>query len=257
MILKKPLLTALFVFVLILLLTQLAAYQHYLLYQSTRIKEEANAANLAKEKLETVLTNSITATQTLSFIVKQYGIHNDFDNVGRQILASSKYVDAVELTDGGEIKYVYPLKENATALGYNILKDSVQNIEAQKAIARGDIFFAGPLRLKQGGTGIVGRLPILVNGSFKGFAISLVKLSTLIKAAGLDNNTGDYIYQLSKINPRTNHEEFFLPGTGINAQKDIVFAYVPLGEWKIYVTQKHSPAFAALVPFSILGFCWL
>ena len=201
---KRPVITGLLTFSGLLLLTQLIAYQHHLLFRSTQIKEQVNAANVAKEKLQKALANSLTATQTLSFILKTYGIHNDFDSIAKQLLSSNKYIDALELVKGGTIVNVYPLKGNERALGYNILKDTVRNVEAEKAIARRELYFAGPFNLKQGGVSIVGRLPIFIDDKFWGFSVSLVKLSTLIDAADIDtmDNT-DYAYQLSKVNPQT------------------------------------------------------
>ena len=251
---KKPFVVAFGVFALLLVLTQLASYEYYLIYQTSKLREETNAANRAREKLEIVLANSLSATQTLSFIVKKYGIKNDFEPVAKQILESNRYIDAIELAEGGEINYTYPVKGNEAAIGYNILKDSLQSIEARKAIARGGLFFAGPLQLKQGGTAIVGRLPVFIDNKFWGFTICLVRLPTLIRAAGLDVDSGDYAYQLSKINPNTHREEFFLSNPGIVKNNNAVFIEVPTGDWKIYVAQKHSLVLIAFVPFSLLGF---
>jgi sensor domain CHASE-containing protein len=228
---KRPEVTGVFVFSALLLLTQLIAYQHYQLFQSTKYREEINAANLAKEKLQRALANSLSATQTLSFIVKTYGIKEDFDVVGKQILESNHYVDAIELLKGGTIINVYPLKGNESVIGYNILTDSARNIEAEKAIAKRDLFFAGPFKLKQGGVAIVGRLPIFIDEKFWGFAVTLVKLSTLIDALGIDTSANsDYLYQLSKVNPQTNKEEFYLPHAKAFNKKMAVWTDVPTGD---------------------------
>jgi len=251
---KRPEVTGVFVFSALLLLTQLIAYQHYQLFQSTKYREEINAANLAKEKLQKALANSLSATQTLSFIVKTYGIKEDFDVVGKQILESNHCVDAIELLKGGTITYVYPLKGNESVIGYNILTDSSRNIEAEKAIKKRDLFFAGPFKLKQGGVAIVGRLPIFIDEKFWGFAVTLVKLSTLIDALGIDTSgNSDYLYQLSKVNPQTNKEEFYLPDASTFDKKFAVFVDVPTGEWRIYVALRHPQAALAHVPFSFLG----
>ena len=251
---KRPVITGLLTFSGLLLLTQLIAYQHHLLFRSTQIKEQVNAANVAKEKLQKALANSLTATQTLSFILKTYGIHNDFDSIAKQLLSSNKYIDALELVKGGTIVNVYPLKGNERALGYNILKDTVRNVEAEKAIARRELYFAGPFNLKQGGVSIVGRLPIFIDDKFWGFSVSLVKLSTLIDAADIDtmDNT-DYAYQLSKVNPQTGKEEFFLPNAETFKKHLAVSVEIPMGDWKIYVMPRFSRSFASYLPFAILG----
>ena len=252
--LKKPAAAGTGSFLALLLLTQLISYQHYLLFRSTTNREQVNAANLAKEKLQKALANSQVATQTLSFIVKKYGINEDFDVIGKQILASNKYIDAVELLEGGTITHVYPLKGNESVIGYNILADSNRNIEAEKAIQKRDLFFAGPFTLKQGGIAIVGRLPIFINNKFWGFAVTLVKLSTLIDAADIDTtDSKDYLYQLSKINPESRKEEFFLPNPQTFKKNLAVSVEVPTGEWKIYVMPRNPQTVSAFMPFSVLG----
>ena len=252
---KRPFIVGVLVFSGLLVLTQLISYQDYLLLKSSKYKEQINAADLAKEKLEKALANSLSATQTLSFIVKKYGINEDFEVVGKQILESNHYVDAVELLKGGVITNVYPLKGNESVIGYDILKDTTRNIEALKAIEKRDLFFAGPFHLKQGGVSIVGRLPIFIDGKFWGFAVTLVKLSTLINAAGLDTaGDGDFAFQLSKINPETRKEEFFMPDSQRFNKSIAASVFVPSGEWRIYVMPKHSQTWLSFLPFSLLGF---
>ncbi len=240
-------------FVFLLLLTQLATYQHYLLYQSGAKREMSNALNLAKEKLQTALGNSLSATQTLSFIVRQYGPPTNFDSTAAAILASNKYIDALELVDSGTIVNVYPLKGNETALGYNVLADTSKRIEAIKAIEKRQLFFAGPFALKQGGVGIVGRLPIFVRDTFWGFAVTIVRLPTIIEAAGLNGKNNPYQYQLSKINPVSGKEEFFLPNPTLFSSQNSAVVEVPNGEWKIYVHDKNYQVLTAVLPFGILG----
>ncbi len=48
---KRPVLLGLTVFAALLVVTQWASYQHYLLYQTLQLREETNAANVTKEKL--------------------------------------------------------------------------------------------------------------------------------------------------------------------------------------------------------------
>ena len=239
----------------LVLLTQLISYQDYLLFKSSNTRQEIIAAHLAREKLQRALANSLSATQTLSFIEKQYGIKQDFDAVGKQILESNRYVDAVELLKGGVITNVYPLKDNESVIGYDILNDSKRNVEALKAIERKDLYFAGPFNLKQGGIAIVGRLPIFKDDKFWGFAVTLVKLSTLIDALGIDtSSSSDYIYQLSKVNPESHQEEFFLPNPQLLKKNLAVSIDVPQGDWRIYVMPRQSNILLSVLPFAAVGF---
>jgi PAS domain S-box-containing protein len=189
---------------------------------------------LANENLVSVLNNSLAATKTLSYIITLYGVHNDFEVLAKQILENNKNIDALELVEGGTITHIYPLEENRSALGYNILEDSLVNKEAYRAIKENKLFFAGPIRLRQGYLAIVGRLPIYKDGKFWGFSAVLIKLSTLIKAAHLDfHGRKDIVFQLSKTDPNTGKEQNFLPDSNFAKRKFSASMHVPMGDWRL------------------------
>ncbi len=251
---KNPFFTGTIVFAALLLLTQFITYQRYLIFQSAQQRELNSVATLARERLQTTLSNALSATQTLAFIVKEYGVPNDFDELGQEILASNKHIDAIQLVEGEVITQVYPLDGNEAAIGYNILRDTLRNKEAIKAILKRELFFAGPFQLKQGYVAVVGRLPIFEKDKYKGLAAVIIKLSTLIKAAEIDtSDNANYLFQLSKINPETGEEEFFLPNPEQFVHKHSVSIDVPNGSWKLYVMHRNSQVLISPIPFSLLG----
>lgn len=248
----KPLSISILVFISVIALTQYLAYQRYLIAVDSEHKKIVTELNTVKERLKVSLSYSLSATKTLAFLVKEYGVPVDFDAVAKEIIESNKYIDALELTKGGEITHVYPQQGNEGVIGYNILEDSRRNQEAYKAIEKRELFFAGPFELKQGGVAVVGRLPIFTNDNFFGFSVVLIKLSTLLKAAGLDNlSDKSFYYQLSKINPQTGKEEFFLPDIPMDQKEQPISIEVPDGEWKLYVMPKEKDG--ALYPVFIMS----
>lgn len=252
--LRQPAMAGVVVFAGLFLLSEYLAYQKFLLYNDAQKREMIVAANLAKERLHAALNNSVVATQTLAFVIKKYGVPENFEEIGREILSSNKFVDAIQIVENDEITHVYPLKGNEVVLGYKVLQDSARNKEAIKAIERKSIFFAGPFELKQGGLGIVGRLPIFIEGKFWGFSAAVVHFSTLIEAAKIgDDANADYLFQLTKKNPDTGEEEFFLPNVDNFKNKTYVAADIPDGEWRLYVMPKNESTLASPIPFSILG----
>ncbi len=254
--LMKPFLIGLFVFVSLTILTQYLAYQRYLISQDIEMKKVVHEINTIKDRLKTSLSYSLSATKTLAFLITEYGTPKDFNKISKEILESNKYIDALELTKKGVITHVYPLEGNASAIGFDVLRDSLRNKEAYRAIEKKELYFAGPLELKQGGTAIVGRLPIFVNNNFYGFSAVLIKLSTLLNAAGIDRGqNNEFIYQLSKVNPSTLKEEFFLhPDIIPDKKEQFASMEVPDGEWKIYVKSKQSNKLSFhIIAFSLLG----
>jgi PAS domain S-box-containing protein len=252
---RKPIIAGIAVFVAIGILTQLLTYQQYLIHERSELSKVSQEANRISDKLKTSLSFSLSATKTLAFVVKQYGVPKQFDSIAAQILESNNFIDAVELTRKGVITHVYPLQGNEEAVGYDVLADSLRTREALKAISRKALFFAGPFELKQGGTAVVGRLPIFIDNSFWGFSVVLIKLSTLLNASGInDASNSVYRYQLSKRNPSTGTEEFFLPH-GVPSNGHAASVELADGEWKLYVVSKEPSAFfSQVIPFFVLGF---
>jgi PAS domain S-box-containing protein len=235
---RKPILTGIIVFAIIALLTQLLAYQRYLIFKETQNQKIVQEATFVKEQLVNSLSYSLSATQTLAFIVDQYGIPERFDSVAAHILESNKYIDAVQLTKKGVITHVYPLEGNEAVIGYDIFNDSIRNREAFKALEKHQLYFAGPFELVQGGVAVVGRLPIFKHNDFVGFSVVLIKLKTLLAAAGIDKPKKEFNYQLSKFNSLTRKEEFFVNGPVPSDRKFAFSVQVPDGEWNLYVMPR-------------------
>jgi PAS domain S-box-containing protein len=251
---RKPLLIGLSIFLLVAVLSQLLTYQQYLIYENGERERLLNEANVVSDKIKTSLSHSLSATKTLAFIVKKYGVPQDFDSVAKDILASNRFIDAVELTRYGVITHVYPYEENKQAVGYDVLADSLRREEALKALRKRELFFAGPFELKQGGMAVVGRLPIFRDGDFFGFSAVLVKLSTLVDAAGIAVKNERFAYQLSKRNPYSGKEEVFLANTPSSANQEHVSIRVPDGEWKLSVISRDNFGYLGyILPYIFMG----
>ena len=234
--LKRHAAVGLLVFIILAILFGYLIYQRFLIIKQEQKKEAYVVVEAAKEKLQEAFTNSLLATKILSFFIDNNGAVKNFDSVAAQILSTNKNIDALQLVPGGVIQYMYPLKGNENVIGYNILTDPARNKEAFKAIEKKELFFSGPHKLIQGGFGIVGRLPVFRNGKFWGFSAVVIKMATLLKATGIDRTGKDgYYYQLSKINPNTKKQEFFIPHVK-TALKNYLFSLdIPIGDWKLSV----------------------
>ena len=255
-VLNRPWGLALLTFSILASLFALLIFQRYQLAEEARKKEAYEILHQTKEKLQESLTHSLSVTKTLTFFIDQDGRVNNFDSIAGQMLESGKDIDAIQLVPGGVIRYVYPLAGNEKVIGYDILNDPLRNKEAYKAIEKKQMFFAGPLQLKQGGMGVVGRLPVYRQDKFWGFSAVIIKMSTLYRTAGIDSGgKNGFYFQLSKINPDTKKEEFFLPQIKNATSLHAVSVDVPNGEWKLSVTNTAAiPVFGDLALLALLGF---
>lgn len=256
LIIRKPIVVGIFVFILVLTLTQVLTMMKYKLHKSKEKYIIEKAATTTKEHFEEYLIQSLSVTKTLNYIIETYGIPKKFDQVGEDLLKSNKNIAAVQIVQSGTITHVYPIKGNEIVIGYNILQDTNRNIEALKARDRKNLYFAGPLKLKQGGMGIVGRLPIFLNDTFFGFSAVIIKFDSLLKVAGIYPSRYEGIeFQISKTNPNTSKEEFFVPNSDTsNFEYSLkVGENSDMGEWKLQVKRKEDSIFWIFVPIASLG----
>jgi PAS domain S-box-containing protein len=253
----KPVYIGLLVFCLLMALTQSLSYQRFLLLKKKEQQRIESVANIAGTRLQEYLYQCLSVTHTLGFIIENNGIPADFEALGKDLLKSNRGIHAIEIVEQGTITHVYPMKGNEVVIGYNILADSNRNKEALKAIEKRSLFFAGPLKLKQGGVGVVGRLPLFIHHKFAGFAAVIIKLDTLLSTAGIvPSFDSDLVFQLSKINPNTQEEEFFITPDGENSifkNGCIVTVNVPMGEWKLYVKMVKPVSFISVFSVILLG----
>jgi len=250
---KKPLVLAFLFFIVLLFATQYIAYQEYVISRSEHKREINNQVSLIKEKLQSLVMYSYSATKSLEYIVERNGVPPDFDKIAAELLNRSKYFDVVELVDReGFITHVYPLKNNEV-IGFNILTSPEARSGSLTTIKRRDFFIAGPVHLEQGGIGMISRQPIFIDGEFSGFSAVVTKLSTFFNDLIDDSsNEHNFIYQLSKINSQTQEEEFFLESDMSPYEEFAIPIEMSSGEWKLYVVPLRQEVNTAIWS-SILG----
>jgi diguanylate cyclase len=99
-VLNKHVLFGILAFTILAALSASLIYQQYSIIKQEQKKEGYAVVENAKEKLQLVLTNSLSATKVLSFFIDQNGAVKDFDSVAAQILSTNKGIDILELVPG-------------------------------------------------------------------------------------------------------------------------------------------------------------
>jgi len=250
----RPILYGAIIFIGLLALTAVIVYNRYTSFKQLEQKNLYNEALNAKNRLENCLHHAIAPAQTLRFIIEYYGIPGDFNEVAMSLIKNNNCVSAIQMVENGVITKVYPMKGNEAVIGYNVLKDSMRNREALKAIKSKSIYFAGPLFLKQGGVGIIGRVPYFIHGHFAGFSAVIMKIDTLLKTAQLINTEkSNYIYQLSKRNLNTGQQEYFIGTKSENNTSATVTTNLPMGEWQLAIESKKPVQLVDFIYIIIMG----
>jgi len=238
---RKPRASGLIVFISLSLIFSYIALQQYKIDKENRRVEMTNTLHAITQNIDQTLKNCYTTTLTLALTIDSNGIPKDFDVIGRKLLASNSSINAVQMVPNGIIKYTYPLVGNEKATGLDILKSDYLQEEALKSIETQKMYFAGPFELKQGGQGIVGRLPVYVKDKFWGFSAVIIKLDRLLETSGINAiNSQNFSFQLSKINPKTEEEVYFLPQSVPFKKDNYVSSFVPDGDWNLYILDKKA-----------------
>jgi|GEM_PF-1727607 len=215
------------------------AFQQLQILQTQEVKHRVRVANSIKDRLELAFQYSAASTSTLGYLIEQDDQLTNFDSIASYLIQGNRFIDVIEVLDKGVITHAFPLKGNESAIGYDILADESTRMEAEKAIERRHLFFAGPLQLKQGGMAIVGRQPLFRNDSFIGFTAVVIYLPTLIEVAGIDTSSeASYRIQLGKHDPNTSKKESYLPGGKIDSAYSFTELPIEQGDWILCVQDK-------------------
>jgi PAS domain S-box-containing protein len=251
----KPFVSGVLIFLLMQAMVTYIVYQRSEIIKENDRREMANVLHVVYDNLNQTLKNSSTAALTLALTINDEGQPENFDLVGRQILTANPAIDAVQLVPDGVIKYICPLKGNEAALDLNILESAENKDDALAAIKNKKMYFAGPLKLQQGGVAIIGRLPVYQKGKFWGFSGIVIRMEDLIKVSGLQSiDDAKYYFQFSHINVLTKKEEYFLPVKENFEGKYYDQVVFPDSDWKLYIITKDSDAILyQLLPMFILG----
>jgi len=198
--------------------------------------------------VEQALDRALSAVYGLAALVQQgHGTVKDFDTVATKMLPYYPGVSILILAPNGVISNAIPKAGNEKAIGLDLLQDPVMRSETQLARNTGKLTLAGPLELRQGGLGLVARLPIFLeetkNGpAFWGFTNVVLRFPQAVESAqlpGLAQRGLDY--RLWRINPEDGQIQTIVE-SGPNALKQPVeksFA-VPNGNWTLSVAPRNG-----------------
>lgn len=252
-----PKITGLTVLLGVLSLSLFLSYTEYKVRISNEEQRVKARLNELQNSVLFSIRDGISATKTLGYLAQNLDVVENFDSIGRQLIENNPHIDVIQYLDSGTIVAVFPLEGNEPVIGYNITKDQLRKEEVEEAFRRKDVYFSGPLNLKQGGVGIVGRYPIFKkSGELQGFSAAIIKLETLIQNAGLINSEENpYAIQFSKVDPNTGILTPFLElpdsliYTGAKAS-----LLIPEGKWELSVQLKESRAIKETLPGIVLRF---
>lgn len=229
------------------------AYQEYTLAKESERQKEKQVLNIVKQNIEQSLKTSYVSALTLALTIDDKGKPKNFEKVSQKIISSNVTISGLELVPNGIISYVYPYEENKEALGLNILKYPISQKEANKSISSGKMIFAGPIPFKQGGEGIIGRMPIFIENEFWGFSAVIIYKKDFLANAGIHKFLKEgYNFSLAKKDEESSKETFFFGASEDFNTKYAQKIFIEDGNWSIYIySVNRENLYLALLPLVI------
>ena len=173
------------------------------------------------------LQRSLSAAIILGgFIEDQNGDMKNFERQAQIIYFSLGGISNLQLAPDAIVQKIFPFRDgDEKAIGHNLIADDARRIEADLAIRTRSMTVAGPFKLVQGGTAIVGRYPVFVpidspfltfgnsapldyglqgNHRFWGYSTVLIDFERMLELSGLQQLPAQgYGYNLWRIHPDT------------------------------------------------------
>jgi signal transduction histidine kinase len=194
--------------------------------------------------LERQIAHSLSATYALASVVRQHGRIDDFDAFAADTVSFYGCLASLQLAPGAVVSRIYPLAGNEAALGHDLLHDPDRRSQVLAAVESRQLTVAGPVTLKQGGVGLIGRLGVFRRDQsapggerFWGLVTAVVRLSDLLEAAQLGRLVeAGYVYQLTRVDPQTGAFLHIAGDFDLGVRDPVAFPVkVPNGEWALTV----------------------
>ena len=160
-----------------------------LVRESARLEHERSEHALlsraadVRSSLETRLHDGIYLSRGLvSYLQSQEGM-NDPQRIRQwmgSMLADTDYVRNIGVAPDNRIELIYPLAGNEAALGFDYARSPEQWGDVLRMMERREAVLAGPLQLVQGGTGLIYRAPVYMEGSYWGLVSTVMDADVLL-----------------------------------------------------------------------------
>ncbi|RWH79355.1 MAG: EAL domain-containing protein [Mesorhizobium sp.] len=204
--------------------------------------------NLIRAKLEGNINGNLQLVQGLvaTVVTEPYMGQQRFASLASNLFGRGSQLKNIAGAPDLVISLMYPMEGNEKAIGLDYRKDERQRVAALRARDERELILAGPVDLRQGGQGFVGRIPVFVRSAgnterFWGIISAVVDVQRLYKASGLlDDDLGIDIALIGKDALGPSGDQFF--GNERVGKSNPVTADVllPSGSWRIAAIPKNG-----------------
>ena len=186
-----------------------ALFLAYFLLENIRKNEQAAATYTAQNtvrRIQSQLDEYVTCSNVLeNVILAGYELNEEgFSTLASMLPNEDGVVKAFELAPKGVVAEIYPMEENAEAIGLDLLTAHERAVDAKLAKESMEYTIAGPFELRQGGAGALLFNPVYQMNTaeqreFWGFIVLVIDWDKFVAKMGLDRlSEADYCYRIWK-----------------------------------------------------------
>lgn len=171
--------------------------------EDARQNEHVKSLSIAiANDIEIEISEALRPIEALSFFISETGgCELAFDEAAQKLLTDTSNIAALQLAPEGVVRFIYPLEGNEAALGHHLLADPDRKREVLEAISMKKAVLAGPVNIRQGGTGLFVRMPVFTEEGGKkrlwGLAIALLRWDNILAIIKTQLNENDS-FQLAR-----------------------------------------------------------
>jgi len=160
-------------------------------YRSALFAETQQQLSRYHNQLVTNLQNHIQIVRGLPglFAVNPKLTQAEFEIAMAHLINGQNQLRNIAAAPDMVIRYMYPVAGNEEAIGLNYQETPAQFAAAERARISGKLVLAGPLQLRQGGSGLITRIPVFLAGeqgdTFWGIISAVIDSDAFFKASGL------------------------------------------------------------------------
>jgi diguanylate cyclase (GGDEF)-like protein len=146
-------------------------------FDARRKVEMISLGSLLQTRLTRELDNALLLTGGLkSYLMVRGGVldRREVDAILEKLFEDSHHVRNLGVAIGYRLTYIYPVKGNEKVLGLDYRKVPSQLAAVQRVIDGGVPVLLGPMKLLQGGQGLVYRVPVSVRGRYWGLISTVI-----------------------------------------------------------------------------------
>ncbi len=224
--------------------------QHQLMerLKNDRIVSVSSQLATLRARIEKGITGNLLLIQgSANFISLNPDISSEtFSRYAQEVMRRPNLLRNLGALPDFVFTYVYPLEGNEAVIGVDLRKVPSQWEQARLAEETGEMVVAGPLKLMQGGSGLIGRAPVYVRDQnekrFWGLVSAVIDADLLFKEVGVDKLSDLHLAMRGMNGKGAGGDVFFGDPELFNPEKEAVLMPVtfPSGSWQIAAVAKEK-----------------